>query len=205
MGVSIITSLLRRRKLLAHGLFLASVALPCVSLATPPPWAPAHGWRAKNDPSYVGYSGRSWNDDYGIEAGRCNHEAVGAALGAVAGGAVGSAASKDSARLVAIAVGSVIGAAIGAEIGRDMDKADRACVGHALELASAGQSVTWLNSSTGVTYKLTPVDSSHAAEGCRKFRLVATGPFGLSEGRATACPNDQGVWDLAADAKLSRR
>ena len=27
-------------------------------LASPPDWAPAHGWRKKNDPAYAGYSGR---------------------------------------------------------------------------------------------------------------------------------------------------
>ena len=50
------------------------VALPCLALATPPSWAPAHGWRKKNDPAYAGYSGRSWNDDFGVQSGRCNRE-----------------------------------------------------------------------------------------------------------------------------------
>jgi len=39
------------------------VALP--AFAAPPPHAPAHGWRAKHDPYYVGYTGRHWSDDYG--------------------------------------------------------------------------------------------------------------------------------------------
>lgn len=182
------------------------VALPCLALATPPPWAPAHGWRKKNDPHYAGYSGRSWDDDFGVQSGRCNREDVGAVLGAVAGGAIGAEAGPDgTGRAVAVVVGTVIGAAIGAEIGRRMDKADRSCAGHALELARGGQTVTWVNPTSGVTWQLTPVSAPASTDGCRKFRLIATGTFGLGEGRTTACPGEDGVWNLAPEAKMSRR
>jgi surface antigen len=182
------------------------VALPCLALATPPSWAPAHGWRKKNDPHYAGYSGRSWDDDFGVQSGRCNREDVGAVLGAVAGGAIGAEAGPDGAgRAVAVVVGTVIGAAIGAEIGRRMDKADRSCAGHALELARGGQTVTWVNPTSGVTWQLTPVSAPASTDGCRKFRLIATGSFGLGEGRTTACPGEDGVWNLAPEAKMSRR
>lgn len=206
MDVSTRTNDRRQGNALARSLVLSAALLaPGVSLATPPPWAPAHGWRAKNDTAYVGYSGRQWQDDYGVQSGRCNHEVAGAVLGGVAGGVIGAAASQDNTRPIAIAVGTVIGAAIGAEIGRSMDRADRACTGHALELASTGRSVTWVNPVTGVTYKITPLDRRESGDGCRRFRLVATGSFGLSEGRATACPSDDGVWVLAPEAKMSRR
>ena len=182
------------------------LAGPCLALAAPPPWAPAHGWRKKNDPAYAGYSGRSWNDDFGVQSGRCNREDVGAVLGAVAGGAIGAEAAQDGAgRAIAVVVGTVIGAAIGAEIGRRMDKTDRSCAGHALELAREGQTVTWLNPASGVTWQLTPVAAPASSDGCRKFRLIATGAFGLGEGRTIACPGADGVWDLAPEAKMSRR
>jgi len=193
------------RRILRSALVLLALALPCIALATPPSWAPAHGWRKKNDPAYAGYSGRSWNDDFGVQSGRCNREDVGAVLGGIAGGAVGAQAGKDGGRAVAIVVGTVIGAAIGAEIGRRMDKTDRSCVGHSLELAGQGQRVTWVNSASGVTYQLTPVDQAQASDGCRRFLLVATGAFGLSEGRTTACPGTDGVWDLPPEAKMTRR
>jgi hypothetical protein len=38
--------------------------------ADPPSWAPAHGWRKKHDPDYVGYTGKKWPDDYGVVSGR---------------------------------------------------------------------------------------------------------------------------------------
>jgi surface antigen len=190
---------------LAFRALLAVTLLPCVALATPPPWAPAHGWRAKNDPTYAGYSGRNWDHDYGVQSGRCDREQVGALLGGIAGAAIGAEAGKDGGRAVAVAIGTVIGAAIGAEIGHRMDNADRACTGHALELASPGRSVTWRNPASGITYQLTPVEHPSSGDGCRKFRLIATGSFGLSEGRATACTSADGVWRLAPEETLTRR
>jgi len=195
----------RARRILGRALLVLLVTLPCIALATPPSWAPAHGWRKKNDPGYAGYSGRSWSDDYGVHSGRCDRTAVGAVLGGVAGGVIGAEAGKGDQRTVAIVVGTVIGAVIGAEIGRRMDKADRSCVGHALELAAPGQAVTWTNPATGVSYKLTPSEPRQGSNGCRKFRLVATGTFGLSEGRTVACPAPDGTWSLSPEVQLGRR
>ncbi len=177
----------RLRRILARSLLVLLVALPCIALATPPSWAPAHGWRKKNDPTYSGYSGRSWSDDYGVRSGRCDRAAVGAVLGGVAGGVIGAETGKGEQRDVAIVVGTVIGAAIGAEIGRRMDKADLSCVGHALELAGPG------------------AEKAAGSNGCRRFRLVATGSFGLSEGRTVACPAPDGTWSLSPEVRLGRR
>jgi len=186
---------------------VAAVTLPCLSLATPPDWAPAHGWRKKNDARYAGYSGRSWDSDFGVQSGACDRGRLGPIVGGVVGGAAGGAigAEVGKGNEAAIVLGTVIGAAIGTEIGRRMDEADRSCAGHALELAAPGQSVTWMNASTGVSYKLTPSDKPEGANGCRKFRLVATGSFGLSEGRTVACPAADGTWSLSPEVQLGRR
>lgn len=191
--------------ILAKVIVATALALPCIALATPPSWAPAHGWRKKNDPTYAGHSGRQWDYDYGVRTGRCDRTEIGAVLGGVAGAAIGSEVGKGDNRVVAMVVGTVIGAAIGAEIGRRMDKTDRYCVGHALELADAGETVSWSNPATRVSYQLTPLDRGVSENGCRKFRLVATGGFGLSEGRTTACTDSNGVWNLAPDARMTRR
>ena len=196
----------RTRRVLKRLLLVLLIALPCIALAAPPAWAPAHGWRKKNDPAYAGYSGLQWERDYGVSLGRCDRAEVGAVLGGAAGGVIGAAAGQDGQRAVAIVVGTVIGAAIGAEIGRRMDQADRSCVGHALELAVPGQTVTWKNHNTGIAYQLTPAgDGERTAEGCRKFRLIATGGFGLSEGRAVACAGADGTWKLNPDVRLGQR
>ena len=185
------------------------MALPCAALATPPSWAPAHGWRKQNDPTYAGYSGRAWDYDYGVRSGSCDRgrigQVLGGVVGGVAGGAIGGEIAKGSTdRNVAIVIGAVIGAAIGSEVGRRMDKTDRSCVGHALELADYGQSVRWTNPNTRVTYQLTPLDAEHGLDGCRRFLLIAHGSFGLSEGRTVACTDGNGVWQ-SEDDRLTRR
>ena len=195
----------RARRLLRRALLVLLIALPCIALADPPSWAPAHGWRKKHDPYYAGYSGRQWEDDYGVRDGRCDRAEVGAVLGGVAGGVVGAEVAKDGQLAVAVALGTVIGAAIGAEIGRRMDQADRSCVGHALELSETGRTVTWTNPNTAVSYRLTPTAEADGPSGCRKFRLTATGSFGLSEGRTVACPSADGTWTLSPDVRIGRR
>ena len=57
---------------------LAAALSSTLALADPPAHAPAHGWRKKNDPSYVGYTGTAWPRDYGITTGHCNREEIGA-------------------------------------------------------------------------------------------------------------------------------
>jgi surface antigen len=185
------------------------MALPCAALATPPSWAPAHGWRKQNDPTYAGYSGRAWDYDYGVRSGSCDRgrigQVLGGVVGGVAGGAIGGEIAKGSTdRNVAIVIGTVIGAAIGSEVGRRMDKTDRSCVGHSLELADYGQSVRWTNPNTRVTYQLTPLDAEQGLDGCRRFLLIAHGSFGLSEGRTVACTDGSGVWQ-SEDDRLTRR
>ena len=197
---------LRARRVLARLALVLLIALPCIALAAPPAWAPAHGWRKKHDPSYAGYSGRQWERDYGVSLGRCDRAAVGAVLGGAAGGVIGSQVGEGGQRGVATVIGAVIGATVGAEIGRRMDQADRSCVGHALELAQPGQTIAWTNHNTGVAYQLTPADEAREpGEGCRRFRLVATGAFGLSEGRTVACAAPDGTWTLSPEARLGQR
>jgi surface antigen len=181
----------------AKGLVLASLlATSVTALADPPAHAPAHGWRKKNDARYVGYTGGGWERDYGVIDGRCDRDAIGAVLGGVAGGAIGSQIGDGSGRTVAIIAGTVIGAIIGHEIGERLDEKDRACMGHALELAKDGVGVRWSNPSLGISYVLTPVGAKTKEAGCRNFKLQMTGK-GKSESRdARACRKSDGTWEL---------
>lgn len=166
------------------------------ALADPPDHAKAHGWRRKNDPAYVGYTGKGWDRDYGVIEGRCNRKEIGTVVGAVAGGAIGSQVGEGSGRTVAIIVGSVLGAVIGREIGRDPDEGDRACIGHSLELAKPGQSVRWVNDVTKVSYIVTPLAAKDVKAGCRKFRLDATHAGKAQSREALACRAADGTWTM---------
>jgi surface antigen len=205
-------------RLLIASVFVWSLGLGSV-LADPPEWAPAHGWRKKHDRDEddydwrehrrreyrrayreeirVGYEGRRWPSDYGIARSTCNRDVVGAVLGGVAGGVIGSQIGRGDERVVAVVIGSVVGAVLGAQIGRGMDERDRACLGHALELADAGRSVHWVNEETGAQYLLAPVqDFEHEGRPCRAFALEVTTGHQRDVSHQRACRNRDGVWAM---------
>lgn len=156
--------------------------------ATPPSHAPAHGWRKQNDPYYMGYTGKKWDQDYGIVAGHCNRQAVGAVLG----GAAGSQDGKGDGNKVAIIVGTALDAVLGANAGRDMDRSDAACIGHALELARDGQRVSWRDDA-GKQFRVKPLKgSSQNGLPCRGFELTV----GRKTIKRDACQAEPGAWEI---------
>jgi surface antigen len=176
---------------------LVAICIAAPVVAQPPPHAKAHGWRKKNDPNYIGYTGKKWEKDYGVIDGHCDATAVGAVVGGVVGGAVGSRTADKELRPVAILVGAVIGAAIGARIGKAIDNTDRACIGHALELAGENKSVRWKNDATGVTYLLTPTRNlGDRATPCREFTLLAEAGARKETVKDTACRRGAGDWSF---------
>jgi surface antigen len=187
---------------LSKALILAALSLGLAAPpvpAAPPDHAPAHGWRKKNDPNYVGYTGHKWEKDYGVIGGRCNREAVGAVLGGVVGGAIGSQVGEGDGRAVAIVVGSVLGTVIGAKIGRDLDEADRGCVGHALELTTDGKLVTWSNAKTGANYAVTPTRGfKQNGQSCREFKTVVTLQGRKETVTDRACRAADGTWRIVS-------
>lgn len=188
---------MKRTALLAVALTLSLVAIP--SPAEPPPHAKAYGWRKKNDPTYVGYTGKKWPRDYGVIEGRCNTAAVGAVVGGALGGAVGAGVSSPGDRPVAIILGTVIGAVVGHAIGKEMDSADRACMGHALELAGERKTVVWTNAASGVTYRLTPTGSFKDGNApCRRFTTVLAAGKKKETVKGAACRQPGGDWAFRA-------
>lgn len=190
---------------------LASLLVLFVSLgwmaaafADPPAHAPAHGWRKKHDPYYVGYSGHHWENDYDISDGHCNREAIGAVIGGVAGGVLGSrVGDRNGDRTVATIIGAAIGALIGAKVGRDLDEGDRRCIGHALEIARPGQPVRWDNGP--LRYELVAGEGRRSSAGlCRDFTLRVTGEDGRSRRKSRACENEPGVWKIDPPSGGSR-
>jgi surface antigen len=174
---------------------LAALACAAPAWADPPPHAKAHGWRKKNDPTYVGYMGKAWPQDYGVISGRCQSDVILGVAGAAVGGVIGSQIGDGASRTVAILTGAALGAIVGSSIGRQLDKGDEACIGHALELAPPGQAVRW-TSASGANYVLTPVKNVGAD--CREFKLEASANNKRSWGTQVACRSGDGVWKLRA-------
>lgn len=173
-----------------------TVAVPVSTYGDPPQWAPALGKRRKND-EYNGYTGKRWKKDYGVLEGRCNREAVDAVIGAAAGGATGSRVARTRDRLVATLDGTDMGVMTGAKVARAFDETDRACIGHALELAGDKKRVTWTGADKHTTYLLTPLRGvDHAGANCREFDLVVTAGGRRDTSRARACPVGDGTWHI---------
>jgi surface antigen len=116
---------------------------------------------------------------------------------------VGSQVGDGSDRVVAIVVGTVIGAAIGREIGRELDDRDRACIGHALELAKDGQSVRWVNENDGLSYIVTPTPADGSST-CRDFDLVISAESGTQSARRHAFRTADGTWQMSLNPARRR-
>ena len=146
--------------------------------------------RAESVPVYLGYTGKKWDRDYGVSDGRCNRQAVGALLASEPG----VRASKGKVRQVATLIGEMTASAGGES---RMDQQDRACVGHALELASVERSVSWTSADSGVAYRVIPLGGfTENGRLCREFvTRVAAGGRDASV-RHKACSIGDGIWQI---------
>ena len=160
----------------------------------PPSWAPAHGYRRKHGHRERGYAAPTVLD---LSAGRCDRELIGRVLGGAAGAAVGSQIGDGDGRLVAIIGGAAIGVLVGGSVGRSMDRADYACVDHALEYAPSGQPVAWQNPD-GENYQVTPQRTYQTSAGgyCREYTATATVGGRSQQTYGTACRQPDGSWRL---------
>lgn len=111
----------------------AAVVIPSApAFADPPPWAPAHGKRAKEARHY-GYAARPqyryengvryWRGDDGRNYCRRSDGTTGLLLGGVAGLLVGRAIDTRGDRTL----GTVLGAAGGALLGREVERSSARC------------------------------------------------------------------------------
>jgi surface antigen len=165
--------------------------------ADPPPWAPAHGYRAKG-------KGKKKDREevyvvpYGIAQGTCYRELVGAVVGGVAGGAAGSQIGKGDGRTVAIIGGTILGVIVGGSIGREMDRIDQNCVGQILEHAPDRQRIVWADHDNNSRYSVEPGRTFQQANGryCREYTTTAQIGGRSEQVYGTACRQPDGSWQL---------
>ena len=104
-------------------LILAAAALTVPAMpaaADPPPWAPAHGKRAKDARQYYTSANgiRYWQGDDGRYYCRRSNGTTGLIVGGAAGALAGRAIDTHGER----ATGTIIGAAAGALLGREVQR-----------------------------------------------------------------------------------
>ena len=120
-----------RKTLLA--IAAATLTVPAVpAAADPPPWAPAHGKRAKHARSYYAPAPRYyqspngvryWQGDDGRYYCRRDNGTTGLIIGGAAGALAGRAIDTNGDR----ATGTILGAAAGALLGREIDRGEVRC------------------------------------------------------------------------------
>jgi hypothetical protein len=112
----------------------ATLTLPAApAFADPPPWAPAHGKRAKDarydrygryvQPVALGRGDRVWRGEDGRYYCRRDNGTTGLIVGAAAGALLGRALDGGRERTL----GTLLGAAGGALIGREIDRGGLQC------------------------------------------------------------------------------
>ncbi len=186
-----------RRALTLRSALIAAMAVSFIAsapagtaFADPPPWAPAHGYRAQYQ----------YPD---IDIGTCNRslsssQLVGGALGAIVGGLLGSKVGKGKGKLAATAAGTLLGALAGASIAQSMDTADNECMRKALDGAPDQREVPWRNPDANAQYKVTPVKSyeNRAGRYCREYITEAVIGGRTEKVYGTACRQPDGAWEL---------
>jgi hypothetical protein len=121
---------------------LGSALLPAAAaLADPPPWAPAHGWRAHHSEDWEGdHEDRAEHPRYYEERRLTAHDQIwrgqdghyychrsDGTTGLIVGGAVGALAGRSLAGGGDRTVGTLIGMTGGALLGRAIDRGDLRC------------------------------------------------------------------------------
>lgn len=177
------------------------------TMADPPPWAPAHGARAKHQhhhhqkayaPRYAVYP-----VPYGIDRGTCDRrllskELIGGVLGGATGGIAGTRIGKGSGRTAATIGGAVIGVLVGSAIGRSMDQADQYCVSRVLEYAPDRASVHWYGDG-GTPLGVMPVGTfEHEGRYCREYQTTARIGGRTEQMYGTACRMPDGSWQIVS-------
>lgn len=100
----------------------SALAMPAAN-ASPPPWAPAHGYHAhQHEPKRQPNRGLG---PYINSRGACTWSQLDTALGGALGGVIGSHIGAGSGKAIANVGGVVLGALIGHTIGEHMDATDQ--------------------------------------------------------------------------------
>jgi len=165
------------------------------ALADPPPWAPAHGYRAKHKHDH--YHNAAYRAPFGIDFGHCNRQTLGALLGGAAGAAAGTQIGSGDGKTAAIIGGTIIGVLVGGSIGHAMDQVDQNCVGQVLEHAPDGSDITWVGADQA-RYRVEPQRTFQEAGGdyCREYTATAVIGGRSQETYGTACRQPDGSWKL---------
>jgi outer membrane lipoprotein SlyB len=111
------------RKTIIAAAAIAVLAPATPAFADPPPWAPAHGRRARDAERALTYRDEVWRDRDGRYRCRRGDGSTGLIVGAAAGALIGRSLDRGRSRTL----GTLIGAGAGALLGREIDRGNLRC------------------------------------------------------------------------------
>ncbi|WP_374279939.1 glycine zipper 2TM domain-containing protein [Novosphingobium sp.] len=117
---------MNHRSILLAAVACAMALPPATAFAKPPPWAPAHGYRAKTGSIVYRTTDngvRYWKGNDGRYYCRRSDGTVGLLAGAALGALIGRAIDTKGER----ATGTILGAAAGALVGNELAKGPTRC------------------------------------------------------------------------------
>lgn len=200
---------------LAAASALMIVAAPVgAAYADPPPWAPAHGWRAKHGHKHrdvytyrhydrpadyhqpvIVSQGPSFGCDRSLLTG--NKTLLAQILGGTGGAVAGAQFGQGTGKLAATAGGALLGVLLGTEVGASLDAADAACAQQTLEVVETGQPVVWRNPDAGAQYTMVPTRTYETSGTyCREYTTRALLGSRSQEAFGTACRQPDGSWRI---------
>ena len=124
-----------RKTILAIAAATMTVTIAAPAAADPPPWAPAHGKRAKDraavynsagqyyQPRALGYDDAVWRGNDGRYYCRRDNGTTGLIIGGAAGALLGRELDGGRSRTL----GTIVGGAAGALLGREIDRGGLKC------------------------------------------------------------------------------
>jgi hypothetical protein len=172
------------------------VSLSLLILAAATTIAAAAPLHLAKQTGFVGYSGTRWLSDYNVRKGHCDLKAI-SDTGPRPSPLLDLGAPRPANRAAAVLIGAKTDELVPSSVGGEPDDADRACIGHVLELGKSGKTVSWDNGSTGMHYEVTPDAGRDGIAGaCRGFKLKAALNTVHSKRRAMACEKGPGLWQL---------
>jgi surface antigen len=187
-------------RLTAIGTILTAFVIAAVApvSAEPPPWAPAHGYRAKHKGKHKKQYAEVYVAPFDLDLGRCNRDLLGAVLGGAGGAAMGSTIGKGDGRTAAIVGGAILGILVGGSIGRAMDDVDQHCIGQALEHAQDGRTIVWNNPQNQTQYSVAPTRTVQVADGryCREYTTTSVIAGKTQQAYGRACRQPDGSWEI---------
>lgn len=194
---------------------LSPFALVNQAYADPPPWAPAHGWRAKHHDDY------DEQDDEDeryyvsppviiatplpiipsypyVQVSCSNQPIIGTVIGGVAGGLIGNQFGKGTGNTVSTVSGALLGAVFGNQVGVNLSRADSNCMAQALEYARPGTQVVWQAPQENASYSILPTRNFREENGryCREYQTNIRVSGKTRKAYGTACRQPNGQWEI---------